>query len=72
MLTDFERLPVLVPAALNNWKNIIIGQRIDELNQQIKDGNTQVDVATVLKDLQELYRVRTKLAKLIGERVVNP
>ena len=72
VLTDFERLPVLVPAALNNWKNIIIGQRIDELNQQIKDGNTQVDVATVLKDLQELYRVRTKLAKLIGERVVNP
>jgi len=72
VLTEFERLNILVPAALNNWKNAIIGQRIEQLKLQLKQGSQQVDATTLLKDLQELYRVRTELAKLIGDRVVNP
>ena len=70
--SEFDRLANLVPAALNNWKNAIIGQRIEQVKQQLKQGNTTVDAATLLQDLQELYRVRTELAKLIGDRVVNP
>ena len=70
--SEFDRLANLVPAALNNWKNAIIGQRIEQVKQQLKQGNTTVNAATLLQDLQELYRVRTELAKLIGDRVVNP
>lgn len=72
VLSEFDRLDPLVPIALNNWKNAIIGQRIEEIKLQLKQGKSDVPAEELLQRLQDLYKLRSQLAKLIGDRVVNP
>ena len=69
--SDAEQLFTLVPKALLNWKDCIIRCQIDELNQRLSQGgdNEALQLLARIKDLQELRR---KLAKHLGDRVVNP
>ncbi len=69
--TEFDKLETLIPGALNNWKNAMIEQRIAAVQAQL--GTAQGDeLNTLLTQLQELFTLRSQIAKLIGDRVVNP
>ena len=73
IVTEFDRLSFLIPLAINTWKNAIIGIQIKELQARIKRGGiTHDESQSLLKQLQELFRVRRELARRIGDRVVNP
>lgn len=70
--TDFERLPVLVPAALNNWKFATVKGKIDAIKQQLRHASGYQEIKSLLQQQQNLQRELAELAKLVGERVVNP
>ncbi|MBP5560724.1 MAG: DNA primase [Muribaculaceae bacterium] len=69
--TEQERLSTLVPEALYNWKNAIVKCQIKEVQSQLANAQGE-EAAAILSRLQELYDLGRRLAKLIGERVVNP
>lgn len=66
-----ERLTTLIPETLFNWKNAIVQGQINELQQSLKNA-TGEELIAKLKELQNLYAFTKALAKLTGERVVNP
>ncbi len=70
--TEFDRLFTLVPKAINAWKNAVIADKIRSLQAQMQHSGSTAESAQLLQRLQELFRVRSELAKLIGDRVVNP
>lgn len=70
--TEEDRLTTLVDLALNNWSYAIIEQQIEALREQMKQATTQQATEQLLVKQQQLYGERSRLAKLIGERVVNP
>ena len=72
MVTDFERLPVLVPEALDNWKFAIVKRKIDGIKQRLKTVTSYQEVRDLLEQQQALQSELATLAKLVGERVVNP
>ena len=69
--SDFERLTELIPVAINNWKYAIVQCQINDLNNEIKNAS-QEQAQPLLTRQNELYQRRRELAKLIGDRVVNP
>lgn len=69
--TDFDKLETLIPAAIYNWKNAIIEQRIKDVQHQMISSQGD-DTLELLKQLQYLYSVRSQISKLIGERVITP
>ncbi len=69
--TDFERLFVLVPEAINNWKNAIVQCHIKDIQEELRTSG-QTNAQELLERLNDLYQRRRELAKLIGDRVVNP
>ncbi len=72
VVTDFERLPVLVPEALDNWKFAIVKRKIDGIKQRLKTVTSYQEVRDLLEQQQALQSELATLAKLVGERVVNP
>ena len=71
ILTEQDRLSTLIPEALYNWKNAIVKCQINEAQHQLANAQGE-EAAAILSRLQELYDLGRRLAKLIGERVVNP
>lgn len=71
ILTEQDRLTVLIPEALYNWKNAINKCQIIKVRQQLAHARND-EAAALLTQLQQLYDTSRQLAKLIGERVVNP
>ena len=71
ILTELDRLSTLIPEALYNWKNAIVKCQINEAQHQLANAQGE-EAAAILSRLQELYDLGRRLAKLIGERVVNP
>ncbi|MEF9924004.1 MAG: DNA primase [Muribaculaceae bacterium] len=73
--TEYNRLIELIPIAINNWKNCIVLCRIKDLQKNISDvqkHNSNANGETLLKELQNLYALRTELATYLGERIVIP
>ena len=70
--TERDRLLSLVPKSIHNWKNALVAEQISLLKAQIAKSGTTCESAALLQRLQELFRVRSELAKWIGMRVVNP
>ena len=68
--SDFDRLDVLVPQAIYNWKDAIILCQIKENQRKLMEDGSQPE--ELLKRIQELYDLRKELAKYLGDRVVNP
>lgn len=66
--TDFDRLFSLIPKAINNLESAITDMRINNLKSQMAENPNE----EIMKQLQELYKTRNNLSKLIGDRVVNP
>ena len=71
ILEDKDRLRNLVPDRLFNWKNAILIQRINETKDKIAHADTDQQ-PKLMEYLQELYNLRRRLARRIGDRVVNP
>ena len=71
IVEDKDRLLSLVPERLNNWKNALVVNKINILKTEIAKASPE-DQPQLLKQLQDLYDVRHKLAACIGDRVVNP
>ena len=71
ILEEQDKLITLVPGRIFTWKNAILAQRINEVKSQIALAPAE-EQPKLIKYLQELYRVRHKLASYIGDRVVNP
>ncbi|MCQ2288104.1 MAG: DNA primase [Muribaculaceae bacterium] len=69
--TEFDRLEILIPGALNNWKNALIDQRIKQVQAELETA-TGDRVFELLRQQSELFELRKQIAKLIGDRVVNP
>lgn len=69
--TEFDKLEILVPGAINNWKNALVMQRIKQVQGQLAVASSN-ESTQLLEQLQQLYGIRRELAKTIGERVVIP
>lgn len=72
--TEFDKLTVLIPEAIYNWKSALILCQIKDIQKQLNSTN---DIApetetALLKRMQELFLLRSQLAKYLGDRVVNP
>ena len=72
VLTDFERLAILVPTALNNLKLSIVRNRFKIIQNLLKETTDYETIKELLSEQQELKRLDKELAKLTGERVINP
>ncbi len=68
--SEYDKLKTLVPGAIYNWKLSIVNERIK--NSQAAMANASPDLQKALMtELKNLYLMRSQLAKLTGERVVN-
>lgn len=68
---DSQRLLALVSASLFNWKLNIISLKTSQLQAELMTA-TEDRQFEILREIQELTSYRKELAKLTGERVVNP
>lgn len=68
---DSQRLLALVSESLFNWKLNIISLKTCQLQAELMTA-TEDRQFEILKEIQELTSYRKELAKLTGERVVNP
>lgn len=66
-----SRLNTLVPEAIMNLKNALISCQIIDVQQQLKFAQG-TEAKNLLAHLQQLFQTRKEIARLIGERVVNP
>lgn len=69
--TEFDKLETLVPAAINNLKNALVQSRIDQVQRELANASG-ANTDELLMQLQQLYMVRSQIAKTIGDRVVTP
>lgn len=69
-----DRLDMLVPRVITEWKNEIVSQRIKTLFQEFHQATTQNDreqEQALQAELASLMELRKKLAKVIGDRILD-
>ena len=71
IVEDRDRLVILVPERIYNWKNALLVLKINELKAEIAQADPGQQ-PKLMEQLQELYDLRHKIAAIIGDRVVNP
>ena len=73
--TEEDRLPELVPRAIYEWKDAILDWRqrqlIAEIRQTGQNGDIEAVKALMARSL-ELQRLRSELARYMGERTLSP
>ncbi|WP_346701574.1 DNA primase [Barnesiella sp. An22] len=72
---EADRLWELIPRAIYELKNAILEQSIKQIQEQIKEASRNKDEQRIIELIEqnvELNRVRTALAKQIGDRIVSP
>lgn len=72
---EADRLWELIPRAIYELKNAILEQSIKQIQKQIKEASRNKDEQRIIELIEqnvELNRVRTALAKQIGDRIVSP
>lgn len=70
--SEYERLTDLISDAVLNLKSAIILCQIKEIQRALPTITDEVQSKQEMTRIQHLYDIRSQLAKLIGERVVNP
>jgi DNA primase len=70
--SEYEKLGNLVPESLNNWKYALIRCQAQDIQKKLNTDISDEEAKKLLERLQTLNELKCKLAKLIGERVVNP
>lgn len=68
---ETDKLTKLIPEAIYNWKSALILCQIKDLQKQIATMQEQQQEEALIR-LQELFNLRSELAKYLGDRVVNP
>lgn len=72
---DEDKLTTLVPRAMSEWKSEILNIRLNELHAKIRmmegTGN-QEDVTRLMMEMNSLMKVRSQVAKDIGDRTLSP
>ena len=71
IVEDRDRLLPLLTERLYNWKNALLVLKINDLKSRIANSAPD-EQQQLLEELQKLYALRHKLARIIGDRVVNP
>jgi len=66
-----DKLNALIPESINNLKNSILTCDIVETQQRLQKAQGE-EAQSLLTQLQQLFETRKEIARLIGERVVNP
>lgn len=72
VVSEFNKMDILIPNAINNLKNGIITCRIMEIREKLGQNIPADTTEELLRDLQELYKIKSMLSNQLGERVVNP
>lgn len=70
--TEYDKLVTLVPEAIYNWKSTLILCQIKDIRKQLETESDTTKIENLLKQMQDLFALRSQLAKYLGERVVNP
>lgn len=71
--TDADKLPTLVPQLLLELKLTVINQRIDRLDEMLRDANDRNDwelTRTLLSGQPELIDIRNSICKALGNRIM--
>lgn len=74
-IPEYERLIDLVPRALDEWKDAIIGQRIRQLTAEVGQCSAAGDNEGTLRAMEqivELKKISARLARNIGDRILTP
>ncbi|MDE7495306.1 MAG: DNA primase [Muribaculaceae bacterium] len=71
---DEDKLPILVPRAVIEWKTEIINQNITNLQHQFAttDANDIEKIMEIQAKLNSILQLRSKIAKDIGDRIIAP
>ena len=67
--TEADKIGDLVPRAIFDWKDAIVGCRIQEEQRNLSDAMARSDDQAVLEAME---RMRSRLAKVMGERSIVP
>ena len=71
--TEFDKLATLVPEAIYNWKSTLILCQIKDIQKELNKHKGDAETTeNLLKRMQDLFHLRSQLAKYLGDRVVNP
>ena len=70
VVTEKDRLSPLVSKAIYALKNVIVNNRRHEVQRQLEEAD-QNELDELLKELQRLDSLRSQLAGLIGDPVIN-
>lgn len=70
--TEEERLPDLVPRAVFELKDAILGCEIDDIKEQIRQHASDPTVIELMSKLMEKTKIKSEFARYLGERIVNP
>lgn len=70
-----DKLEVLVPRAMTEWKNELLNNRIKELFKQFQEisgkGDEEAEKNLML-EINSLMHLRSQVAKDIGDRIISP
>ena len=74
---DEDRLGDIIPRAIAEWKDAILGCRLDELKAQIAALDVNADgydaqLSSLLQQTAEIIGLRKQFAVFMGERVISP
>lgn len=71
--TEEERIAELVPRAIYELKDAILGLQILDIKERIKaNASDSGEVEALMHELMEKTRIRTEFARFLGDRIVNP
>lgn len=72
-LSEFKKLPTLIPEAINNLRYEMLTQRINALQAQLKTEKNPEAVMQLMTEQMEMQKQRQHLSeKCLGIRVINP
>lgn len=70
-----DKLEILVPRAMTEWKSELLNQRIKDLFKEFRDVSGKGDTETenkLMMEINSLMQVRSEVAKDIGDRIIYP
>lgn len=70
--TEEERLPDLVPRAVFELKDAILGLEIEDIKRRIRENSNNPNILELMKQLVEKNRIKSEFAQYLGDRIVNP
>lgn len=73
--TEEDRIPILVPRAITELKSKILDLKLEELMGKVKQlaiDNNMDEMTEILLEINRLHKIRSEIAKDIGERVIVP